>query len=63
MTDMGQITHGMMSELRHHFGYSWPEHAAILNPKVVRRLDLLKMQGYPRLIFVPVQPGLEFLVL
>ena len=60
MTDMGQITHGMVSEVRHHYGPSWPEHVAILNPEVLSRLDLLKMQGYPKLIFVPVQPDLQF---
>ena len=50
----GQIFHGLAGEMRRYYGPEWPEHVAILNPKDPEDLELLKLQGYPRLMMFPM---------
>lgn len=50
----GQIHHGLAGEMRRYYGPEWPEHAAILNPRVLEDLELVKLQGYPRLMLFPL---------
>lgn len=53
----GQVMWGMVRVLRSFFGVSWPEHAVIVDFSVVEKLDLIALQGYPKLIFVLLCPG------
>lgn len=62
MTDLGQVMHGLVHEVRRHYGMFWPERVAVLNPEVLERLDLVKLQGYPDLLLFPVQLAFQHFV-
>lgn len=51
---MGQVLHGMSRLLRSEYGNGWPEHAALIFPAVLDRVEVLKLQGYPGLMLAVV---------
>lgn len=51
---LGQVLHGMSRLLRSEYGNGWPEHAALIFPAVLDRVEVLKLQGYPGLMLAVV---------
>ena len=43
---------GIVGELKRHFGSTWPEEAVVLDFSQTERLDLVSLQGCPKLIVV-----------